>query len=221
MVARLALVLAERPNFEACGIAALSLQDSIGYRRRDRTTQLTQSLGEGPHAILHTRQHVITACGDKEETGWTDFRSKVLQFEPFSQCALFFCSWCQNHIWHFTELTSIPKAFSFRMCQGLPTHKLSRLPALKSALLAVGGSFRELKDSRVHVVLVRPPAVHRFTGHLLVPFPIGAGEGHRGFRLLRRKKHKGNSSENGKRTFCFLWVNSLQPQQSVSPDHIK
>lgn len=65
MVARLALVLAERPNFEACGIAAFGLQDSVGYRWRDRTTQLTQSFGERPHAILHTRQHVITACGDK------------------------------------------------------------------------------------------------------------------------------------------------------------
>lgn len=65
MVARLALVLAERPNFEACGIAAFGLQDSVGYRRRDRTAQLTQSLGEGPHAILHTRQHAITSCRDK------------------------------------------------------------------------------------------------------------------------------------------------------------
>lgn len=62
VVARLALVLAEGTDFEACGIAALGLKDRIGYRRRDGTAELTQSLGEGPHSILHARQNIVTTC---------------------------------------------------------------------------------------------------------------------------------------------------------------
>lgn len=61
MVARLALVLAERADFETIGIAAFGLQDGIGDGRRHWTSQLTHSLWEGPHAILHTRQHIIAA----------------------------------------------------------------------------------------------------------------------------------------------------------------
>lgn len=117
MVARLAFVLAERPNFEACCIAAFGLQDSVGYRRRDRTAQLTQSFGERPHAILHTRQHVITACGDErtkvqdkltcEDPKWTYFNLMSYTALLFSMCIGFFVGgWCQNHIWHFTQLTS-------------------------------------------------------------------------------------------------------------------
>lgn len=82
---------------------------------------------------------------------------------------------------------SIQRGLLFRIPYSLRTHELSRLPALESALLAVGGALGELKDGRVHVVLVGPPAVYGFTGHLLVPFTIGTGEGHRGFRLLRGK----------------------------------
>lgn len=61
MVAWLAFVLAERANFETTGIAAFGLQDSIGDGRRHGTAQLTHSLWEGPHAILHTCQHIIAA----------------------------------------------------------------------------------------------------------------------------------------------------------------
>lgn len=129
MVARLALVLAERPNFEACGIAAFGLQNSVGYRRRDRTTQLTESLREGPQAILHTRQHVITACGYKKIKK-QDLRSKInlLRFDVkhkalFSQGALFYYYFLQLESkphWAFYKADlSIPRAFSFRMCQGL------------------------------------------------------------------------------------------------------
>lgn len=41
MVAWLALVLAERSHFEACLVAALGLQHSIGYRRRGWAAKLT------------------------------------------------------------------------------------------------------------------------------------------------------------------------------------
>lgn len=52
MVAWLALVLAERAHFEACLIAALGLQHSIGYGRRGRAAKLTKSLWERPQTIF-------------------------------------------------------------------------------------------------------------------------------------------------------------------------
>lgn len=46
MVARLALVLAERAHFETGLIAAFSLQHSIGHRRGGRASKLTKGLWE-------------------------------------------------------------------------------------------------------------------------------------------------------------------------------
>ncbi len=114
MVARLALVLAERPNFEACGIAAFGLQNSVGYRRRDqdsaaRTGPRGRTTCHPPYTLA--RYYFLQRQKNKE-TEQADFRSKVnlLQFDikPMTvfSVSIIFCSWFQNHIWHFTELTS-------------------------------------------------------------------------------------------------------------------
>lgn len=63
MVARLALVLAECPHFEACLIAALGLQHGIGYGRRGRAAELAESLGEGPQTIFKAGEGVVGTLG--------------------------------------------------------------------------------------------------------------------------------------------------------------
>lgn len=59
MVARLALVLAQRPHFEAGLVAALGLQHGVGYRGRSRAAQLAERLGEGPQTVLHAGEGVV------------------------------------------------------------------------------------------------------------------------------------------------------------------
>lgn len=63
VVAWFALVLAERSHFEACLIAALSLQHGVGYGRRGRAAKLTESLGEGPQAVFKAGEGVVGTLG--------------------------------------------------------------------------------------------------------------------------------------------------------------
>lgn len=52
MVAWFALVFAEGSHFEACLIAALGLQYSIGDGGRGRAAEFTKSLREGPQTVF-------------------------------------------------------------------------------------------------------------------------------------------------------------------------
>lgn len=82
------------------------------------------------------------------------------------------------------------------------THKLSRFPALKRALLAIGGTLRKSKLGRVDMVLVREAAVNWLTGNLLVPLAICAGDGHRWSWLQLINSE--NESKNH-----YIWKQSL------------
>lgn len=67
VVARLALVLAERPHLEAGLVAALGLQHGVGHRGRSRAAQLAESLGEGPQTVLHAGEGVVGSCREGRE----------------------------------------------------------------------------------------------------------------------------------------------------------
>lgn len=67
VVARFALVLAERSHFEACLVAAFGLQHGVGYGRRGRAAELAESLGEGPQTVFKAGEGVVgTLGGDRK-----------------------------------------------------------------------------------------------------------------------------------------------------------
>lgn len=63
VVARFALVLAERSHFEACLVAAFGLQHGVGHGRRGRAAELAQSLGEGPKTVFKAGEGVVGTLG--------------------------------------------------------------------------------------------------------------------------------------------------------------
>lgn len=66
MVAWLALVLAERAHFEACLVAALGLEHSVGDGRRGRAAKLAEGLREGPQAVFQAGESVVCTYEERE-----------------------------------------------------------------------------------------------------------------------------------------------------------
>lgn len=63
VVARPALVFAERSHLEASLVAALRLQHSIRHRGRGRTAELAEGFWEGPETVFHAGQGIVCTCG--------------------------------------------------------------------------------------------------------------------------------------------------------------
>lgn len=66
VIARPALVLAQRSHLQAGLIAALRLQHGVGHRGRGRTAKLTQGFWEGPQTVFHAGQGVVGTCGNMD-----------------------------------------------------------------------------------------------------------------------------------------------------------
>lgn len=63
VVARPALVFAQRSHLEACLVATLRLQHSIRHRWRGRTAELAEGFWEGPETVFHAGEGIVCACG--------------------------------------------------------------------------------------------------------------------------------------------------------------
>lgn len=87
VVARPALVFAQRSHLEARLVAALRLQHGIGHRGRGRTAELAEGFWEGPETVFHAGQGIVCTCGKMDRDAKVKNKTKQ---RPFAQSATLF-----------------------------------------------------------------------------------------------------------------------------------
>lgn len=66
VIARPALVFAQRSHLETGLVAAFCLQHRVGHGGRGRTAELAEGFWEGPETVFHAGQGVVCTCGNTD-----------------------------------------------------------------------------------------------------------------------------------------------------------